>query len=78
VHVLVHDKERQLFVSQRVNERPTILGVSPVGSRSYLTVLDSRLADHEQASEQSKHLVTHKAHMNKLDALLSSQSILQY
>jgi hypothetical protein len=64
VHVLVHDKKRQLFVSQRVNKLTTILGITPVGSRSYLTVLDSRLADHEQASKQSKHLVTHEADMN--------------
>jgi hypothetical protein len=64
VHVLVHDKKSQLFISQRVNELTTILGISPVGSRSYSTVLDSRLADHEQASEQSKHLVTHEADMN--------------
>ena len=54
VHVLVHDKKRQLFISQRVNEFSTINSVPAVRARCYLMVGYCCRPDHEQAREESK------------------------
>ena len=74
MHVLVHNKKRQLFVGQGVDKLSAVACVTPIRKRSHVrVVMNLGRPDHKQADEERKLWVPHQAHMYQLDSFLGWQ-----